>query len=151
MGLVLSGKVREIYELDSGELIIVTTDRLSAFDVILPTPIDGKGIALNSISNYWFNLTQEIIPNHVISDNVNDMPTFIRENADYYAGRTVLTKKPDMLPYEFVVRGYIFGNMWKAYAAGELFCGQKIEGDYQMAQKLENPIITPSVKNSAGP
>jgi phosphoribosylaminoimidazole-succinocarboxamide synthase len=150
MKKVSSGKVREVYELNQKELVIVTTDRISAFDVILPTQIRGKGIALNTISNFWFDITKKIIPNHIVSTEIKDMPEAIQENSDYYENRTVLVKKLDMLPYEFIVRGYMFGSMWKAYSNGEEFCGQKIKGEYKLAQKLEKPIITPSAKNNIG-
>ena len=114
------GKVREIYEVSDKELVIYTTDRVSAFDVILPTPVPEKGRVLNQLSLFWFDLTKDIV------------------------------KKLKMLPYEFIIRGYMFGSMWKAYQAGEPFCGQVITGDYQLAQKLEKPILTPSTKATEG-
>ncbi|MDR2753445.1 MAG: phosphoribosylaminoimidazolesuccinocarboxamide synthase [Oscillospiraceae bacterium] len=150
MQKIISGKVRDVFDVDEQQLVIVTTDRISAFDVILPTPIAGKGAALNRISNFWFGLTKDIVPNHLISTDLKDMPTLFSKNASDYEDRTVLVKKLKMLPFEFIIRGYVFGNMWKAYQAGEPFCGQKIEGDYQLAQKLASPIITPSTKAAEG-
>jgi phosphoribosylaminoimidazole-succinocarboxamide synthase len=150
MQKIISGKVRDVYDVDGQSLAIVTTDRISAFDVILPTLIPGKGKALNEISNFWFALTQDIVPNHLISADLADMPPLFGEQPEAYAGRTVLVKKLKMLPFEFIIRGYVFGNMWKAYQAGEPFCGQVITGDYQLAEKLHQPIITPSTKASEG-
>jgi phosphoribosylaminoimidazole-succinocarboxamide synthase len=161
---IISGKVREVYEI-SGEisdkisneisdkisddkLVIVTTDRISAFDVILPKPVTGKGKVLNAVSLFWFNYTKEIIPNHIISSDLKDMPEFFQK--DEFKGRTVLVKKLKMLPFEFIIRGYVFGHMWEAYSAGKEFCGQKIEGDYKLAEKLASPIFTPSTKAQTG-
>ena len=143
-----SGKVREIYEASDKELVIYTTDRVSAFDVILPTPVPDKGRVLNQLSLMWFGLTQDIVANHVISTDPKDMPEeFSKEE---YKDRVMLVKKLKMLPYEFIIRGYMFGSMWKAYQKGEPFCGQVITGDYQLAQKMERPILTPSTKATEG-
>ena len=143
-----SGKVREIYEVSDKELVIYTTDRVSAFDVVLPTPVPQKGMVLNKLSQFWFQLTEDIVPNHVVSFDVKDMPEeFSKEQ---YKDRVVLVKKLKMLPYEFIIRGYMFGSMWKAYKKGEPFCGQTITGDYQLAQKLEKPLLTPSTKATEG-
>lgn len=150
MKKIISGKVREVYQIDDSKIVIVTTDRISAFDVILPTPVPKKGLYLNKISNYWFRFTSDIVPNHILSESLEDMPEFFQADASYFDQRTVLAKKLDMLPFEFVVRGYIFGNMWNAYQAGTEFCGQKITGSYQLAEKLKTPIITPSIKRSEG-
>ncbi len=148
MKKIISGKVREVYDLENGQLVIVTTDRISAFDVILPTMIPDKGKVLTEISNFWFDYTKDIVKNHMISDNLNDMPEEFRKPE--YEGRTILVKKLNMLKYEFIVRGYCFGSMYDAYVKGEPFCGVKITGDYKMAQKLAEPIITPSTKASEG-
>lgn len=150
MKKIISGKVREVFEVDESSLVIVTTDRISAFDVILDSEIPGKGTALNLLSNFWFSYTKDIIPNHIISTSIEDLPEEFKQNAAYYQDRTVLVKKLDMLPYEFIVRGYIFGNMWEAYRKGDEFCGQKISGDYQQAEALAAPIVTPSKKVNEG-
>ena len=150
MKKIISGKVRDIYEINEKELVIVTTDRISAFDVILKSTIKDKGVALNLISEYWFNYTSKMIPNHIISTNLSDMPAYFSENPARYKNRTILVKKLKMLPYEFIVRGYMFGSMWEEYKTSKTFCGQTVEGEYQLAQKLSEPIVTPSVKNSAG-
>lgn len=150
MDLIISGKVRDVYEINEKELVIVTTDRISAFDVILNSTIADKGVALNLISLYWFNYTSEIVPNHIISANLSDMPAYFSENPRQYSKRTVLVKKLKMLPYEFIVRGYMFGSMWEEYKNTGAFCRQKIESEYHLAEKLANPIVTPSVKRGQG-
>lgn len=148
MKKILSGKVRDVYEVNDKELVIVTTDRISAFDVILNSTIKNKGIALNQLSLYWFDYTSDIIPNHIISSKLSDMPAYFSENAEEIKKRTVLVKKLKMLPYEFIVRGYMFGSLWKEYKSSGGYCGQKMQGQYELAQKLDNPIITPSAKNA---
>lgn len=146
----ISGKVRDVYEVNDSQLAIVTTDRISAFDVILNSTIPGKGIALNTLSNFWFSFTEDMIPNHLITTKLNQMPSEFSQHPDLYAERTVLVKKLQMLPYEFVVRGYLFGSLWAAYQAGERFCGQQISGDYSLAQQLPVPIVTPAKKAAQG-
>ncbi|WP_294488307.1 phosphoribosylaminoimidazolesuccinocarboxamide synthase [uncultured Ruminococcus sp.] len=150
MKKIISGKVREVYETDEGNLVMVTTDRISAFDVILNSTVPNKGKALNQISLYWFDLTKDIIPNHVISSDLADMPNLFAYDKENYEGRTILTKKLKMLPYEFIVRGYMFGSMWAEYKESKTFCGKPVEGEYVQAQKLAEPIVTPSVKNNEG-
>jgi phosphoribosylaminoimidazole-succinocarboxamide synthase len=148
MEKIISGKVRDVYEIDGDRLVIVTTDRISAFDVILSKPVKDKGKVLNALSLYWFDYTKDMVRNHVISDKLTDMPEFFQKPE--FEGRTVLVEKLKMLPFEFVVRGYIFGNMWNAYLEGKEFSGLKITGDYEQAQKLESPILTPSTKAEEG-
>jgi len=148
MKKIISGKVREVYEIDGNRLIIVTTDRISAFDVILSKTVKDKGKVLNAISLFWFEQTKSIVKNHVISDKFSDMPEFFQKPE--FEGRTVMVEKLNIIPFEFIIRGYIFGNMWNAYKSGEEFCGLKIEGDYRQAQKLASPILTPSTKASEG-
>jgi phosphoribosylaminoimidazole-succinocarboxamide synthase len=151
MKKIYSGKVRDVYEVVSEDregktdLVIVTTDRISAFDVVLSKEVAGKGKVLNKISNFWFDYTKNIVNNHIISTNSPDIP-----NGDKFDGRAVLVRQLQMLPFEFIVRGYIFGNMWDAYTKKQPFCGQMIRGDYQLAQKLDKPIITPSTKANEG-
>lgn len=145
---VYSGKVREIYDISEKYLVIVTTDRISAFDSILPAPIKGKGIVLNKLSNFWFNRTRSIIKNHIVDDRVENMPPFFQN--EFFRERTVMVEKLTMLPFEFVVRGYLFGSMWKAYANGESFCGVRLPKHYRLAEKLEQPILTPAIKRDVG-
>ncbi len=139
MKKIISGKVREVYEVSENQLAIVATDRISAFDVILGSVIKDKGIALTQISNFWFDFTRDIIPNHILSANPPNMPAV-------YEKRTVLVKKLKMLPYEFIVRGYMFGSLWKEHQAAGSYHGNK----YQLAEKLPEPVLTPAAKNSAG-
>lgn len=148
MEKIISGKVREIYQINDQELVIVTTDRISAFDVIMPTPIPEKGIILNQLASFWFNYTKDIVKNHMISENLADMPTYFQKPE--FEKRTILVKKLKMLPYEFIVRGYMFGSMWKSYQATHEFCNYTWEKDYQLAEKLDTPILTPSTKNNEG-
>jgi phosphoribosylaminoimidazole-succinocarboxamide synthase len=148
MNKIISGKVREVYEVEGDRLVIVTTDRISAFDVILSKPVTGKGKVLNAVSLFWFNFTKGIIPNHIISSDLKDMPEYFQKGE--FEGRTVLVKKLKMLHFEFIVRGYMFGNMWESYSKTREFCGQKIVGEYKLAEKLAAPLFTPSTKASVG-
>lgn len=142
---IYSGKVRELYDISDQNLVIVTTDRISAFDSILPMPVKGKGIVLNKLSNFWFHKTQNIVPNHIIDDRVENMPSFFQN--EFFKDRTVMVEKLNMLPFEFVVRGYMFGSMWKAYENGESFCETVLPDHCQQAQKLERPVLTPALKH----
>lgn len=148
MKKIISGKVREVYEISDDRLVIVTTDRISAFDVILPKPVLNKGKVLNAVSLFWFNFTKNIIPNHIISGDLKDMPEFFQK--EEFEGRAVLVKRLKILPFEFIIRGYMFGNMWNAYSKGEEFCGQKIKEGYKLAEKLDAPLFTPSTKAHVG-
>ena len=148
MEKLISGKVRDVFDVSDDRLVIVTTDRISAFDVILSKPVFGKGKVLNAVSLYWFDFTKDIIQNHIISSDLKEMPDYFQKSE--FEGRTVLVKRVKILPFEFVVRGYMFGNMWEAYSKNEDFCGHKISGDYPLAGKLDHPIVTPSTKAQVG-
>ncbi|MGP1604337.1 MAG: phosphoribosylaminoimidazolesuccinocarboxamide synthase [Treponema sp.] len=148
MKKVISGKVREVYDLEDGRMVIVTTDRISAFDVILPTMIKDKGKVLNALSDFWFNFTGDIVKNHMISSNLEDMPVEFQKPE--YEDRTILVKKLKMIPYEVIVRGYMFGSMYDAYKKGEPFLGHKFDKEYALAEKLAEPIVTPSTKATEG-
>ena len=148
MKKIISGKVREVYDLEDGRMVIVTTDRISAFDVILPTMITDKGKVLNALSNFWFDLTKDIVKNHMISSDLKDMPAEFQKPE--FEGRTILVKKLQMVPYEVIVRGYMFGSMYEAYKKGEPFLGHKFGKEYQQAEKLDEPIVTPSTKAAEG-
>lgn len=145
---IYSGKVREIYDISDGQLVIVTTDRVSAFDCILPVPIKDKGIILNELSNFWFGMTGDIVQNHILEKSTDSMPPFFHD--EYFRDRTVMVKKLKMLPFELVVRGYIFGSMWEAYKNGREFCGIRLSGGYEQAQQLAEPVITPALKHDKG-
>ena len=148
MKKIISGKVREVYDLEDGRMVIVTTDRISAFDVILPVDIPGKGKVLNAVSEKWFDLTKDICKNHLISSDTKDMPAEFQKPE--FEGRTMLVKKLKMVPYEVIVRGYMFGSMYEAYKKGEPFLGHKFDKEYKQAEKLDEPIVTPSTKAAEG-
>ncbi|MBQ3836055.1 MAG: phosphoribosylaminoimidazolesuccinocarboxamide synthase [Treponema sp.] len=148
MKKIISGKVREVYDLEDGRMVIVTTDRISAFDVILPVDIPGKGKVLNAVSEKWFDLTKDICKNHLISSDTKDMPVEFQKPE--FEGRTMLVKKLKMVPYEVIVRGYMFGSMYEAYKKGEPFLGHSFDKEYQEAEKLAEPICTPSTKAKEG-
>ena len=150
MNKLLSGKVREIYAVDDQALVIVTTDRISAFDVVLPTPIPGKGVALNLISLHWFDQCASIVQNHILSADLDEMPAPFRQEPQHYARRTVLVKRLRMLPYEFIVRGYMFGSLWEEYRRGGQAWGQPLAKGYRLADRLERPLVTVAAKRSQG-
>lgn len=145
---IYSGKVREIYDISDKHLVIVTTDRISAFDHILPVMINGKGIVLNKLSNFWFEKTSDIVSNHIIDDRVENMPSFFHD--EFFRERTVMVEKLNMLPFEFVIRGYMYGSMWNAYTSGVHFCGNILPVNCKLAQKLDQPILTPALKHDVG-
>lgn len=144
---VKEGKVREIY--DNGEsLIMVATDRISAFDHILGNEITGKGKVLTQLSKFWFDLTRDIVPNHMISVDNNDMPEFFKQKK--YVGNSMICKKLKMLPVECIVRGYITGSGWASYKKDGTVCGIKLPDGLRESEKLPEPIYTPSTKGEIG-
>lgn len=144
---VKEGKVREIY--DAGEsLIMVATDRISAFDVILKNQITGKGKVLTQMSKFWFDYTADVLPNHMESTDVADMPEFFREGD--YQGRSMKCRKLTMIPIECIVRGYITGSGWASYQENGTVCGIKLPEGLQECGKLPEPIYTPSTKAEIG-
>ena len=144
-----SGKVRDIYELCE-EMLIVTTDRISAFDVILPNGIPGKGKVLTALSKFWFDNTADIVENHLITTDINKMPAVCREYADQIEGRSMLVKKAKPFAFECVVRGYITGSGWKDYKATGEICGIKLPAGLQESQKFDTPLFTPATKAEIG-
>jgi phosphoribosylaminoimidazole-succinocarboxamide synthase len=145
------GKVRDIYALDDRHMLIVTTDRLSAFDVVLPDPIPGKGRVLTSISNYWFGRTRHIVPNHLAGETF-PLERAVKDVADLalVADRAMVVRKLKALPVEAVVRGYLIGSGWKDYQASGRVCGITLPQGLRMADKLPEPIFTPSTKAAKG-
>jgi len=143
-----SGKVRDIYEVDSESLMIVISDRISAFDVILPNIIENKGELLNRISEFWFNYTNDIIENHVISTDKRKFPKEFQ--SPDFEGRSMLVKKLKMLPIECIVRGYISGSGWTNYQTDGTICGIKLPKGLKESQKLPEAIFTPSTKAEEG-
>ena len=143
------GKVRDIYDVDAEHLLIVTTDRLSAFDVVLPDPIPLKGEVLTQISLFWFAKTQHFVPNHLSGLTVNDVVSDAAERAQL-AGRSMVVKKLKALPIEAVVRGYLIGSGYKDYKRHGSVCGIALPPGLQMAEALSEPIFTPASKAPAG-
>lgn len=139
------GKVRDIYDIDEQYMLIVTTDRLSAFDVILPDPIPGKGRVLTSVSNFWFAKLQAIIPNHLANIPLEQVVPDAAERAQI-EGRAIVVKKLQPLPVEAIVRGYLIGSGWKDYQQSGAVCGIQLPEGLQQAQQLPNAIYTPSTK-----
>ncbi len=144
---VKEGKVREIYDIGDA-LIMVATDRISAFDVILKNKVVSKGKVLTQMSKFWFDLTKDIIPNHMISVDTKDMPEFFQN--DQFAGRSMLCKKLEMLPIECIVRGYITGSGWASYQENGTVCGIELPAGLKECDKLPEPIYTPSTKAEIG-
>ena len=144
---VKEGKVREIYDIGDN-LILVATDRISAFDHILKNRITGKGRILTQMSRFWFDLTKDIVPNHMISTDIQDMPEYFRN--EEFEGRSMLCKKLRMLPIECIVRGYITGSGWESYKKTGMVCGIKLPEGLKESEKLPEPIYTPSTKAEIG-
>ena len=149
LNLLKKGKVRDIYDLDDS-LLMVTTDRLSAFDVVMPDPIPDKGKILTQISLFWFEVMKPLVPNHLISSNVDDYPSSCKPYAEDLKGRSMLVKKTEPLPIECVVRGYISGSGWESYKETGDICGIKLSEGLKESDKLPEPIFTPSTKAEIG-
>ena len=144
---IKEGKVREIY--DNGDsLIMVATDRISCFDVILNNVVTKKGTVLTQMSKFWFDFTKDILPNHMISVDVNDMPEFFRQ--EKFDGNSMMVKKLEMLPIECIVRGYITGSGWASYKENGTVCGITLPEGLKESDKLPEPIYTPSTKAEIG-
>jgi len=149
MKLIKQGKVREIYDLDE-HFLIVTTDRLSAFDVIMNQGIPDKGNVLNLISCFWFNLTKNIIQNHLVTADVNEYPDICKPYTEILKNRSMLVKKAELIPIECIVRGYISGSGWNDYKKSGSICGIKLPEGLVDSEKLPEPIFTPSTKADLG-
>ena len=144
---IKEGKVREVY--DNGDsIIMVATDRISAFDVILKNKIVNKGAVLTQMSKFWFDLTKDIVPNHMLSTDVKDMPEFFQN--EEYKGKSMMCKKLTMLPIECIVRGYITGSGWASYKDNGTVCGIELPAGLKESDKLPEPIYTPSTKAEIG-
>ena len=143
------GKVRDIYDLGE-HLLLVVTDRVSAFDVVLPNGIPGKGKVLTAISVFWFKKMEDIVKNHIVAVDVKDFPLKLRKYRDMLEGRSLLVKKADVLPVECIVRGYLSGSGWKSYEKDGTVCGIKLPAGLLEFSKIEQPVFTPSSKAEAG-
>jgi phosphoribosylaminoimidazole-succinocarboxamide synthase len=147
--LINQGKVRDIYDVDADKMLIIATDRLSAFDVILPTPIAGKGAVLTQIANFWFDKLAHIIPNHLTGIAPESVVKDVAEHAQL-GERAIVVKKLKPLPIEAVVRGYLVGSGWKEYQKSGTVCGISLPAGLQEASRLPEPIFTPSTKAELG-
>lgn len=147
--LINSGKVRDIYDVDADHMLIVTTDRISAFDVIMSDPIPGKGAVLTAVSNFWFGRTSHIIANHLSDKRLEDVIPDANERA-MLEGRSIIVHKLKPLPVEAVVRGYLIGSGWKEYQKTGAVCGIKLPEGLQQAEQLPEPVFTPSTKAELG-
>ncbi|HKD77016.1 MAG TPA: phosphoribosylaminoimidazolesuccinocarboxamide synthase, partial [Ktedonobacterales bacterium] len=144
-----SGKVRETFDLGE-QLLIVTTDRISAFDVVLPNGIPNKGEVLNRLSAFWFIETRALIPNHLITINPDDLPAGVRDQRDVLAGRSMIVRKAKRIDFECVVRGYLAGSGWKDYQETGAVCGIRLPERLRLADRLPEPIFTPATKAESG-
>jgi phosphoribosylaminoimidazole-succinocarboxamide synthase len=147
-----TGKVRDLYRIDDDRILIVTSDRISAYDVVLPTPIPDKGRVLTQLSVWWFDNLQEHCPNHLESEALADLPAGLvpDEARSYLAGRIMLVRRVEIFPVECVVRGYLSGSGWKSYQQDGTVCGLELPPGLQESQELPEPIFTPTTKATEG-
>jgi phosphoribosylaminoimidazole-succinocarboxamide synthase len=143
------GKVRDIYEVNN-HLLLIATDRISAFDVVLPDPIPSKGICLTQLSKFWFDYIKKSVPNHVISTDVKDFPKELQAYHSQLANRSMLVKKTKVIPIECIVRGYISGSAWSSYKKDRTVCGIKLPTGLQESEQFPEPLFTPSTKAKSG-
>jgi len=148
--LVRRGKVRDVYAVDDEHLLIVATDRISAFDCILPTPIERKGEVLTALSNFWFDKLKDVVANHLVTSDIDEMPPAVRQHRDTLARRSMLVKKAEVFPVECVVRGYLVGSGWKDYLRTGEVCGHKLPAGLRESDELPEPLFTPSTKAEVG-
>ena len=148
--LLSRGKVRDIYEIDEQTLLMVTTDRMSAFDVVMNEPIPYKGVVLNQITLFWMDMMADIVPNHILEHDVARFPAGLAPYADMLEGRSVLARKAKALPVECIVRGYIAGSGWKDYLKTGMVCGHRLPRGLAESARLEKPLFTPSTKAEIG-
>lgn len=149
IGTPRRGKVRDIYDLGE-HLLLVVSDRISAFDVILPNGIPGKGRILTQISRYWFKQMEDIVKNHIIASEVKDFPVALHKYSDMLEGRSMLVKKANPMPVECIVRGYLSGSGWQEYKKSGTVCGIKLREGLAESARLDEPIFTPSTKADEG-
>jgi phosphoribosylaminoimidazole-succinocarboxamide synthase len=148
--LFASGKVRDVYRVGSDRLLFVATDRISAFDYVLATGIPHKGRVLTQLSLFWFDFLNEIVPNHLVTAEVNQYPAEVRKYANELSGRSMLVQRAEMFPVECVVRGYLSGSGWKEYKANGSVCGIKLPAGLRESEQLPEPIFTPATKATTG-
>ena len=148
--LLTSGKVRDVYQLDNDRLLFVATDRISAFDYVLATGIPNKGRVLTQISLFWFDFLSDIVPNHLITADVERYPQALRKYDDQLRGRSMIVQRAQMFPVECVVRGYISGSAWKEYKASGKVCGIDLPAGLRESEAFPEPIFTPATKATSG-
>jgi phosphoribosylaminoimidazole-succinocarboxamide synthase len=148
--LIARGKVRDIYRASDDRLLLVATDRISAFDCVLPTPIKHKGAVLTALSAFWFERLSHIVPNHLVTIDVEEMPASVRAHTATLRGRTMLVRRADVFSVECVVRGYLAGSGWKDYQRTGAICGHDLPAGLREADELPEPIFTPATKAAHG-
>jgi len=148
--LLRRGKVRDVYEVDDDRLLIVATDRISAFDCVLPTPIERKGEVLTALSQFWFEKLGHIVANHLITSSIDEMPSLVQREREALAGRSMLVRRAEVFPVECVVRGYLVGSGWKDYLRTGEVCGHKLPAGLLESAELPEPLFTPSTKAEQG-
>ncbi|HTU40369.1 MAG TPA: phosphoribosylaminoimidazolesuccinocarboxamide synthase [Candidatus Aquilonibacter sp.] len=148
--LLTSGKVRDVYQLDEERLLFVATDRISAFDYVLATGIPNKGRVLTQISLFWFDFLSDIVPNHLITADIERYPELLRKYDDQLRGRSMIVQRAQMFPVECVVRGYISGSAWKEYKASGKVCGIELPAGLRESEAFPEPIFTPATKATTG-
>ncbi|MBO0911409.1 MAG: phosphoribosylaminoimidazolesuccinocarboxamide synthase [Acidobacteria bacterium] len=148
--LYSSGKVRDVYQVADDQLLFVATDRISAFDYVLQTGIPGKGRVLTELSLFWFEFLKDVVPNHLITADVNEYPAEVRRYSDQLRSRSMLVRRAQMFPVECVVRGYLSGSGWKEYQSSGSVCGIKLPAGLRESDELPQPIFTPATKAATG-
>src|SRR5258708_1132973 len=148
--LVRRGKVRDVYAVEEGVLLVVATDRISAFDSVSPTPIERKGEVLTALSRFWFAKLGHVVPNHLLTTNIEEMPEVVRGHASELRGRSMLVRRTEVFPVECVVRGYLSGSGWKDYQQTGQVCGHHLPAGLRDSEKLAAPIFTPATKAETG-
>src|SRR5438552_9597930 len=148
--LVRRGKVRDVYAVTEDRLLIVANDRISAFDCILPTPIERKGEVLTALSRFWFAKLAHIVPNHLLTTEIKEMPAVVSDHAVELGGRSMLVRRTEVFPVECVVRGYLSGSGWKDYQRTGEVCGHELPAGLRESEQLAEPIFTPATKAETG-
>src|SRR5436190_1160655 len=150
LSLTRRGKVRDVYAVDDDRLLIVATDRVSAFDCVLPTAIERKGEVLTALSRFWFAKLAHLVPNHLLTSEISEMPAVVRNHAGELGGRSMLVRRTEVFPVECVVRGYLSGSGWKDYQRTGEVCGHKLPAGLRESEQLAEPIFTPATKAETG-
>src|SRR5438128_1608337 len=150
LNLLRRGKVRDVYAVDEDRLLIVATDRISAFDSVSPTPIERKGEVLTALSRFWFARLGHVVPNHLLTTNIDEMPDVVRGHATELRGRSMLVRRTEVFPVECVVRGYLSGSGWKDYQNTGDVCGHILPSGLRESEQLAKPIFTPATKAETG-